>query len=248
MNFFLELKNRLLLVILSIIFTIVVAVTYKEFLVFSTTIPIIKSKSHMNIASIYFIYTTLTDIFDAYVAIILFIAFHSYIIIGLYQICSFLMPALYKIEQKIVKHFLFINFSSIIIAHVLLCNLIIPLTLIFFEKLHYSLEESGLIFYFENKINEYIIFYIHVYIITYITCLLILIFTIFFFYKSKKKKFINNHRKTIYVMFYVLVALITPPDLISQMIIFIIITSLFEFIVFVFVIYDRLVRKPIEAY
>ena len=246
MNFFFELKNRLLFILFSVLITTLAAVNYKEFIIYSITIPIIESQK--DIQNVYFIYTNLTDIFDAYIKIFLLVAFQSFIFACSYQIFSFLTPALYKTEHKIFKNMLWVTTLSVNITHLLLCKIIIPLTIIFFENLQYSLEESGLIFYFENKINEYITFYIQIYFITYIVCMLFLVFTLYFFHQSEKKNYVKTQRKAIYITSYIIAAFITPPDVISQIILFSVITLIFENIVFVFLVYDKLIRKPVETY
>ena len=245
MSFFSELKNRLIFILLSIFLTTLVAIIYKEFLIYSITLPLIKSQKDVD--KLYFIYTNLTDIFDAYLKILIVIAFHSHIISSSYQVFSFLTPALYWVEHRILRKILIANLFSMVLAHVFLCNLMIPLTVTFFEKLSYSLRKHGLIFYFENKINEYIIFYIQLYCVTYILCIIIFIFTYYLFNKNKKKIFIKNSRKTIYVACYLVSAFLTPPDLICQMLVFVGIAIIFEIIVLVFIFYDKLTRKPIKT-
>ena len=246
MSFFLELKNRLIFILLSIFLTTLVTTIYKEFLIYSITLPLIKSQKDIN--NIYFIYTNLTDIFDAYLKMLIVAAFRSHIISSSYQIFNFLTPALYRVEQRILKKILITNIFSIVVPHLFLCHLIIPLTVVFFEKLRYSLKKYGLIFYFENKINEYMIFYIQLYFITYILFLIIFIFTYYLSYKSNKKIFIKNSRKPTYVICYLVSAFLTPPDLICQMLVFISITIIFEIIVLMFMFYDSLARKPIKTY
>ena len=149
MNFFLELKNRLILVLFSVLFTTLSATIYKEFLLYSITLPIIKSQN--DITNIYFIYTNLTDIFDAYLKMFILIGFQSSIVVSSYQIFGFLTPALYKVEYQILKRFLIIHLFSIVLPHILLCRMIIPLTLIFFENLKHSLEEYGLMFFWKTR-------------------------------------------------------------------------------------------------
>ena len=136
MNFFFELKNRLLFILFSVLITTLAAVNYKEFIIYSITIPIIESQK--DIQNIYFIYTNLTDIFDAYIKIFLLVAFQSFIFACSYQIFSFLTPALYKTEHKIFKNMLWVTTLSVNITHLLLCKIIIPLTIIFFENLQYN--------------------------------------------------------------------------------------------------------------
>jgi len=240
MKFLVELKNRLIFILVSILFTAFAAAVYKEFLIYSIAIPII-TIYQKDISNIYFIYTNLTDIFDVYIKVFLFVIFQSYIMVSSYQIFKFLTPALYKHEYQTFKNILFINSLFLIQTHFLLCQYLIPLTLIFFNKLQYSLKiKSGLIFYFENKINEYVDFYLVSYFAIYSICMLFLVFSLYLFHKNKKKIYIKNHRKTIYVMSYILAAFLTPPDIINQVILFTMIIIIFEIMVLGFVFYDRL--------
>jgi len=78
--------------------------------------------------------------------------------------------------------------------------------------------------------------------------MLFLVFTLYFFHQSEKKNYVKTQRKAIYITSYIIAAFITPPDVISQIILFSVITLIFENIVFVFLVYDKLIRKPVETY
>ena len=92
-NYQLEIKNRLILLFLGWLSTVLVSYTFKETLLFIITLQKINNK-------FYFIFTNVTEIFSAYTALIIFTGNQVLILYLCYHIIIFVTLGLYKSEYK----------------------------------------------------------------------------------------------------------------------------------------------------
>ena len=92
-NYQLEIKNRLILLFLGWLSTVLVSYTFKETLLFIITLQKINNK-------FYFIFTNVTEVFSAYTALIIFIGNQILILYLCYHTIIFVTLGLYKSEYK----------------------------------------------------------------------------------------------------------------------------------------------------
>lgn len=205
LKYLLEIQSKLILLILTIFSTSLVCYQYKDVLLFLVT------QMHINEENLYFIFTDVTELFSAYLKIILFFLFQITLWYLFYHFFSFLSTAFYFQEFKFTSclfysgtffWFLSILFSSYVA---------IPFGWNFF--LSFQSQQS---FYFEARISEYLKFYNN----TYFVCLIYyqILTALFVFLTDIKQNYsyIKKYRKFYYYLFLIISTLITPPDLISQ--------------------------------
>lgn len=116
-NYYLEIKNRLVLLFLGWISTILVSYAFKEVLLFVFTKQNICSVGYSN-DPFYFIFTDVTEVFSAYITLILFIGNQVAILYLCYNTIIFIALGLCKSEYKylifIFKICLFLFFFAIL--------------------------------------------------------------------------------------------------------------------------------------
>ena len=104
--YFLEIRNRLSLIISSWILTLSVCYYYKKILLFIFIKPL---------ASVYpeiykgFIATNLIEIFSSYVLISFFVCNQLMIFVVVYHLLIFFSPALYKFEYRKIKNLVYFS-------------------------------------------------------------------------------------------------------------------------------------------
>lgn len=247
-KYFEEIKNRLILIIISGSINVLTCYIYKETLLFLTFKTFINTYQNNN-STIYLISTTITEIFSSYIKLSYFISIQFTIIVFFYHFTSFLAPGLYEKEYKKLKKIIFISILTIIINILLFHNFILPFLWNFFLNFQNSFQNKPINIYFEGKFNEYLNFYITNYIIIILIINLFLTQFIMIDKIDNKNTFIQKYRKIFYLIFILTATIITPPDIISQLFLLILFTTLFELNIF-FTIFKKnyiLIRKPIKT-
>lgn len=215
-EYILEIKNRILLIVLMWVSLIVTCFFYKETLLFLSIKPTIYLyKENL----LYFIATNLTDIFYAYLHLSYFVANQIVILYLLYNIFTFLAPALYKLEYKNFKIIIFSIICLWIFSFLVLNKVVLPYCWNFFLSFQTTMVNQAIKVHFEAKITEYVNLYIFLHSICNWTSQIFLIVFLFLDTRLDKINFIKNSRKLIYFIFFLIATLITPPDITSQIVI-----------------------------
>lgn len=211
-KYFVEIKNRFILLIIAWCFTIITCYVYKESLLF---LLIYANKHIFNTDYFYFITTNITDVFSTYIIIIYFVANQITIIYAVYNFIIFLSPGLYKIEYMKLKSYLKIIFIIIIFNCIITHYFFIPTFWKFFSS--FQTQNSCISIFFEAKLIEYFEFYILIYYTNII--LSCFYFFLFFFINSLKNKLttVRKIKKITFILCYLISTLITPPDVTSQL-------------------------------
>ena len=158
-RYYLEIKNRILLIGLTWVLSAVVCYYYKEIILFY----ILNSTNNTNPNSFildYFIFTNVTEIFQIYIKITFFLSNQIFLLYLFYHFFMFLSSGLYVPEYKNLSIFLQVLFGSYIISVLFLNSFIISLSWNFFLSFQTTDSKSFFLF-FEAKISEYISFYIN---------------------------------------------------------------------------------------
>jgi len=239
LKFFLEIKNRTILIVVSWIFTFLICYIYKDVLLFTFIKP---SLYLFKINTLYFIFTNLTEIFSTHIKLASFIGNQVFILYGIYHIFIFIVPGLYKFEYQNFKFIITCGIIVWILTIVILYKLILPWSWNFFLSFQQTLSNNKLQLYFEARLWEYLSFFIKLYNISIINCQFIIL--IFLYINSIKKKlnFIKNFRKFIYFLIFSISALITPPDILSQMVLSLITIIIYETILFLIILKNKIIN------
>jgi Sec-independent protein secretion pathway component TatC len=112
---------------------------------------------------------------------------------------------------------------------ILLLNIwIFPASWFFFSKFQSFLSFQGLAFYFEAKLNEYLIFYKSIYYLCYLIYQIIVLFFIFLDLFKTNLLIIKKLRKILYFAFFLFATCVTPPEVVYQLITSICIIVVYE--------------------
>ena len=214
-QYFFEIKNRFMLVFLSWSITFTIAYLNKNILLFLCIKPILYLFEKN---SFYFIATSLTDIFSTYLDLSYLISFQLTFYFILYQVRMFMRPSLYRSEVKQLNFFIYLSFILWLISLSILNLAIIPSVWYFFASFQ-NFSTNQLNIFLEVRITEYLSFYILLYWIVVVICLIFLVLSIFLNIFSEKLLWIKTTRKPFYFFFLSAATLLTPPDVISQLIV-----------------------------
>jgi sec-independent protein translocase protein TatC len=236
-NYFSEIKNRIILITISWIFNFLICYKYKKVLLFIFIKP---SLYLFQTKSIYFISTNLVEIFSTHLKLSSFIGTQIIILFFFYHILTFITPGLFKFEYK---NFYFILLSGGIIwitTISLLYKYILPWSWKFFLSFEQITSNNNMHIYFEAKLYEYLEFFIILYKICNINCQFLLLIIFYINVINKSIKFIKNYRKFIYFFIFLIASLITPPDIISQICVGIFTIFIFETLILLILINNKI--------
>ena len=227
-TYYLEIKNRCFLLILSWVSSSLVAYIYKDTFLFLFVKPCIINKFNSTVS--YFIYTNVTGNYSIYLQIIAFVSNQVFLFYLFYHVFMFVFLGLYKTEHQRFKLVLKLELFFVIFTLVFINHFLLPVSLNFF------LSFQVLNLYFEAKICEYLNFYILLYFTCIFSCQ-IFIFLIVFLDSAVKRNFksIKNLRRFFYLLFIIFATIITPPDFISQLMLSFVAIFIYEFLVFYYV-------------
>ena len=220
-----EIRNRLLLVLLSWSLCAIVSYYYKETLLFLSLKTLIDNGIKHEV---YFIATNVTEILLTYVKLSYLTANLASFVIAMYHLLIFLSPGLYLYEQTKLKNIVIKSVVSSSLALILVNKHIIAFCWKFFLSFQNPSDHKSVSLYFEGKICEYIEFYILVCFI----CVIISQLTVcwLFYLDSVKNKieFVRSYRKLFYVGFLISATMVTPPDVLSQLLVVSILLVIYE--------------------
>jgi sec-independent protein translocase protein TatC len=227
-HYYLEIKNRMLLLILAWLSLGIVGYVYKEVMLFLLINPI--SYKTLYGVDLYLIFTDVTEIFSVYTQLVFFVCNQVVFIQLLYHFLLFLAPGLYRFEHTNFKLFFKACVFSWVVSIIFLNQFLLPLSWKFF--LDFQTPTPTINVYFEGRLNEYFSFYIGLYYICVLNSQLLLILIICLNSFSTKLGKMKNFRKVFYFVFILISTLITPPDILSQLFLACTTIIIYEFLIF----------------
>lgn len=236
-NYTKEIINRIVLSIIVWLSIFLVSYLYKETLLYIIIKP---SFFFFNFNSLYFISTELTEILTTYVKLSIFLSNQVGMTYGFYQVIIFISPGLYNFEYKnlliIIKFYIVLW----VLITIILYYKLLPWSWEFFLSFQQTtLSNKNLQVYFEAKLSNYLTFFIDIYTICLINCQFVCVLFTYFYFIKKKLKFLKNYRKIVYFFSFIIASIITPPDVISQLILGILTIVIFEFVVILILIFNK---------
>jgi Sec-independent protein secretion pathway component TatC len=244
-KYFIEIKNRFILMFFLFISIFTIIYYYKEIILFLVIKPSLIA--NINFGLYYFIFTDVTEIFAVYIQVIFFIIIQICILFLFYHIFSFLSFALFEKEYlvllKLLKTCFITWFFSVLVSSFIL----IPFSWSFFFNFQNLVSYKFISLYFEPKISEYLNFCVSIYSITLFYCF---IFAFLFFivsYLNNNINILKKFRKLYYYSFVVFSTIITPPDIFSQLFFSFLLVFSFELFIITFILKKYLIRKIIKT-
>ena len=214
-KYFLELKNRSLLLVFTWIFLLMTSYYYKEIILFLLIAPTSYFTSLNNES--HFIFTNVSEIFYVHLNVMFFIANQITLLVLFYHTSMFLALGLYSFELDRLKLTFQVFLISWVISLILLYKFILPFSWSFFLSFQENDKNISVIsFFFEAKIAEYLEFFTSLYYICLINCQLLAALTLLLTNISEDQEKTKTFRKLFYFIFLLFSTLTTPPDIISQ--------------------------------
>ena len=234
-SYYLEFKNRLLLLLLTWVSVNLICYFYKEILIFE----IIDVTNYVGFSKTnpYFIFSDVTDIFTVSIQLIFFISNQICFVLLLYHLLMFLAPGLYLFELTNFFSVLRISFLYWIFSIFVLNYVLFPFSWFFFVSFQNNSLKSVSLF-FEANFKDYFNYYISLYYLCVInfqiSCLVLFVINSF----NNKLNKVKVFRKIFYFIFVIFSTMITPPDIVSQLVLSLCFAVLYEFLIF-FKIFDK---------
>lgn len=167
----------------------------------------------------YFILTSITELFNVFFSISLFIIKYILCYFIYYHLVSFLALGLYEKEYKYLKDFFRMSVFLWVLSTSMFLSVFLPFTYDFFFDFQQKSTET-LNLFFEPKIEDYFNFILSLYSQSYLGFQLLLIFAAYFEHTKTNITLIKNLKKFIYIFILLIATIITPPDIISQILFF----------------------------
>lgn len=237
--YYLEIKNRLLLLGLAWVSAILVSYVFKEVLLFIIT------KQNFNSGTdetLYFIFTDVTEVFYVYIKLILFIGTQILFFYSFYHILTFVALGLYESEYSYLVLVLKTSVIMFIFSVVVFNKILFPFSWEFFLSFQNFAVLKSLTLHFEAKLIEYLTFYTTFYYICILYFQIFVVLILVFEYFKNELKLIKRFRKFLYYFFVIFSTLVTPPDVSSQLVLSLSIVVGYEILVFCSV-FKRLLKN-----
>ena len=210
-----EIKNRILLIIISWIYSVLICSQYVDTLIYIYIKP---SQDYIDKKNIYFIYTNINELFYTYINLIIYSVNLITIVYIIYQVFYFIRPGLYNIEYNSVLFYLKTLAAVWLLNIILLYNILIPFSWEFFISFQNTIEKGRLEFFFESKLNEYLSFILNLYNLSIINIIMIYFIFLYTYSVQNINTYLKSKRKIFYFLFFLLASLVTPPDVLNLII------------------------------
>ena len=168
---------------------------------------------------LYFLTTDVAEVFIAYIHLSSYVANQITIIFIYCQIFCFLSTGLHIFEYTYLKTILATTIVCWVMFVFVLNGFIFPTSWDFFLKFQEYLSSQNLAFYFEAKLNEYLIFYKSIYYLCNLIYQTPVLFFIFLDLFKSNLLIVKKLRKIFYFFFFLFSTFLTPPEVIYQLII-----------------------------
>lgn len=227
-HYYLEIKNRILLLLFTWASLLIICYHFKEPLLF---VFIDSNKYYNNVP--YFIFTNVDEVFYVYLRLVFFFANQIVIIAILYHGLIFFTLGLYHSEYTQLKSILKIFVITWICSIILLKKVVVPFSWSFFlsfQETNNQFQPAS--FFFEARILEYFDYFTNFYYICLANCQLLTLSILFLNNISKKIGTIKTFRKLFYLVFILFSTITTPPDILSQIIVSLGLILIYESLIF----------------
>jgi len=214
-KYYLEIKNRVLLITFTWASLLLVCYYFKEPLLF---IFINSNKYYIKTNTApYFIFTNVGEVFYVYLYLVGFIANQVTTLMFFYHSLMFLALGLYNIEYRQLRTVFKVFIFTWICSFILLKEFIVPFTWSFFLSFQKTNEAVQAVpFFFEARISEYMIYFKNLYYVCLINCQVFAILILVLNNISESIGTVKTFRKLFYFIFIIFSTLTTPPDIVSQ--------------------------------
>jgi len=226
-KYLLEIKYRSFFSFITWSFTMINCYYFKETLLYLFMRFSLDSNKN---SLLYFLTTDVAEVFIAYLQLSYYIANQITVIFISCQLLAFVSSGLYLFEYIYLKNIILAITICWLTSIFMLHNFIFPASWDFFLKFQKYLSFQNLTFYFEVKLNEYLIFYKSIYYLCSLVFQTVVFFFIFLDLFKTNLLIIKKFRKVSYFLFFIFSTFLTPPEVMYQLIMGICIIIIYELI------------------
>ena len=240
-NYLNEILNRISIIFFAWFNCVIISYYYKETLVYIYVKP---GNFLYGNKPIYFIYSSLNELFYTYFKII-FLTVNIFVTIFLvFQTLLFVTPGLRLNEYKFIRNVCILSITFYLFLMSLNYHIILPFSWEFFLNFQNNIDKNTQIsFYFEANLDKYIEMVSKlIYICNYNIILIIIVSFSIYFYDYDIVYYSKNYKKSFYLIILILSSIITPPDIMSQISISFINVINFEILVYLLLIQKNLFK------
>ena len=238
-KYLLEIKYRILFSVIAWSFVMVNCYYFKETLLYVFMGFSLKSNKNY---LLYFLTTDVAEVFIAYIQLSYYVANQITMVFIYCQIFIFLSAGLYVFEYAYFKIIVVATIFFWVLFVFILNSFIFPTSWNFFLKFQEFLSFQNLTFYFEAKLNEYLVFYRSVFYLCSLIYQIIILFFIFLDLFKTNLLIVKKLRKIFYFLFLIVSTFLTPPEVIFQLIISICIIIIYELVTIHMIFKTELVK------
>jgi len=238
-KYLLEIKYRILFSVIAWSFMMVNCYYFKETLLYVFMGFSLKSNKNY---LLYFLTTDVAEVFIAYIQLSYYVANQITMIFIYCQIFIFLSAGLYVFEYAYFKIIVVATIFFWVLFVFILNSFIFPTSWNFFLKFQEFLSFQNLTFYFEAKLNEYLVFYRSVFYLCSLIYQIVILFFIFLDLFKTNLLIVKKLRKIFYFLFLIVSTFLTPPEVIFQLIISICIIIIYELVTIHMIFKTELVK------
>ena len=237
-----EIFFRFQYLLMSFFLVFVVNYYYKNLLLFLLTFIIMITDANSRIKGVdYFICTHPSELLTIYITMVFYFSWLVVFPQCLWQILDFLKSSLYKFEY--VNFFRFLIFLTLVITFFnLFCFLgLFPNFWFFFESFSRMINKDNILNVFlELKLYDYFLFLSDFVYLTNICLFFLLLLCMVFLYYGLK--YLIHWKKLFIFINIVFATLLSPTDVSSQLLIFVVLTFIFEFTIFFYIFYFKILK------
>lgn len=231
-KYYLEIKNRIVLLIFTWSSLLIVCYYFKEPLLFI----FISSNTYYSEpgSSPYFIFTDVGEVFYVYLHLVFFVANQLTALMIFYHSLMFLALGLYSNEYLHLRTIFKIFIIAWLCSVILLKEFVVPFSWSFFlsfQETNEILQPAS--FFFEARIIEYLNYFTSLYYICLVNCQILALLTLLLNNLSEKVETIKTFRKLFYFIFIIFSTITTPPDVASQILMSLSLIMIYELLVFI---------------
>ena len=157
-RYYLEIKSRILLLLISGILIILVGYIFKEILL-SIVLNSYNTNNNSHIELSYFIFTDVLEVFNVYVCLIFFLAKQVLFFQLCYHLLMFLARGLTKSEYRYFLQLFSLSSCFFVLAVVLFKKFLFPFSWNFFLSFKNFVTFKSLTVHFEAKLLNYVMFF-----------------------------------------------------------------------------------------
>jgi sec-independent protein translocase protein TatC len=212
-NHLLELKYRFYYTVLSFIFSFLTLYFYLGETLYIIIKPLLMIE---NIEVNHLIYTNMAEVFFATLKLSFSLSCYSILFIMLYQVYYFILPGIFKHEQKKFRRILSIIMILLVLSFIFTYNFFVPYVWSFFLQYDVNLNDELFKLSFEGKIIEYINLITNILFTFFICFQLPIVFGFCLKLEILSAKKLEIFRSFAIVLCFIIGALCSPPDVISQ--------------------------------